>query len=52
MQYQIGKQIKNGNFSIRYRDYMDNGMVVKMKTERGRDIVDEITENIFPGSMV
>lgn len=42
------------DFLIRNRDHMDcpYGLEVKMKTEQGLDIVDEITKAFSPGCMV
>lgn len=42
---------QNDDF-IFQRDHLDNGLLVKMKTEQDRDIVDEINEKLFPGCMV
>lgn len=46
------RQTEINDFLHRYRDHLDKGLLVKMKNAQGRDVVDEINENLFPGCMV
>lgn len=43
------KNYHDSFYPILCRNQMDQGLLVKMKTAQGRDIMDEINEQLFPG---